>query len=156
MKNRDKVGIIASTENSFSYCEEDFYLDGGFENLEQIINDTKGLFYIWFIHHSENRLWGGNISKEGLKSHRKVLFDDLNDKKIAIDSANTIDQVAYDILNYIDQKNIKFQCWRVMLIFDRILKWQKSTWWIVLRKYFQKRFKRYKFYQRLYGHRKCR
>ena len=107
LENRSRVGILASIENASCFCEENSPLNKGFENLEKIIQNTKKLFYISLTHHDENRFGGGNNSEAGLKPDGKVLIDYLNEKKIAIDLAHTSDQLAYDILNYIDQKNYK-------------------------------------------------
>ena len=107
LENRSRVGILASIENASCFCEENSPLNKGFENLEKIIQNTKKLFYISLTHHDENRFGGGNNSEAGLKPDGKVLIDYLNEKKIAIDFAHTSDQLAYDILNYIDQRNYK-------------------------------------------------
>lgn len=107
IENKDRVGILASIENASSFCEEDSSLDLGFKNLETIIKNTEKVLYMGITHHSENRFGGGNNSKVGLKEDGKILIDYLTDKKIAIDLAHTSDQLAYDILNYIDQKNYK-------------------------------------------------
>jgi microsomal dipeptidase-like Zn-dependent dipeptidase len=107
LENRSRVGILASIENASCFCEENSPLNKGFENLEKIIQNTKKLFYISLTHHDENRFGGGNNFEAGLKPDGKVLIDYLNEKKIAIDFAHTSDQLAYDILNYIDQRNYK-------------------------------------------------
>ncbi|QQQ28758.1 dipeptidase [Chryseobacterium indoltheticum] len=103
--NQNRVGLLSSIENASSFCEEDCNLDVGFETLETIIKNTKKVLYIGLTHHSENRFGGGNNSEKGLKADGKILIDYLADKKIAIDLAHTSDQLAYDILNYIDQRN---------------------------------------------------
>lgn len=105
IENQNRVGVLSSIENASSFCEEDSNLDVGFKNLETIIKNTQKVLYIGITHHSENRFGGGNNSEAGLKADGKVLIDYLADKKIAIDLAHTSDQLAYDILNYIDQRN---------------------------------------------------
>lgn len=105
--NQNRVGVLASIENASSFCEEEMNLDIGFKNLETIIKNTQKVLYIGITHHSENRFGGGNNSEAGLKDDGKVLIDYLADKKIAIDLAHTSDQLAYDLLNYIDQRNYK-------------------------------------------------
>ncbi|MBB6369898.1 dipeptidase [Chryseobacterium shigense] len=104
-ENRDKVGVIASIENASAFCNEDDTLESGFKNLETIIANARKLLYIGITHHTENRFGGGNDSEAGLKDDGKVLIDYIADRKIAIDLAHTSDQLAYGILNYIDQKN---------------------------------------------------
>lgn len=58
--------------------------DEGSENLEKIIENTKGIFYIGITHHHENRFGGGNFAEAGLKEDGKILIDYLSDKKIAM------------------------------------------------------------------------
>ncbi|AQX51400.1 dipeptidase [Elizabethkingia anophelis] len=106
-ENQKGVGVIASLENASNFCEEDMDLDEGFENLEKIIENTKGIFYIGITHHHENRFGGGNFAEAGLKEDGKILIDYLSDKKIAIDLAHTSDQLAHDIFNYTAQRNYK-------------------------------------------------
>ncbi|NIF05887.1 peptidase [Chryseobacterium sp. Tr-659] len=104
-ENKNKVGVIASIENGSAFCDETESLDSGFKNLETIIENTQKVFYIGLTHHTENRFGGGNNSEAGLKDDGKVLIDYIADRKIAIDLAHTSDQLAYDIFNYIDQRN---------------------------------------------------
>ncbi|ROI05771.1 peptidase [Chryseobacterium sp. G0240] len=103
-ENKNKVGIIASIENGSVFCDETESLDSGFKNLETIIETTRKIFYIGLTHHTENRFGGGNNATDGLKADGKVLIDYIADRKIAIDLAHTSDQLAYDIVNYVDQK----------------------------------------------------
>ncbi|WP_454045809.1 dipeptidase [Chryseobacterium sp. Marseille-Q8038] len=105
--NTDKVGVIASIENASGFCSEDETLESGFKNLEAIIEKTQRILYLGITHHTENRFGGGNDSDVGLKEDGKVLLDYFSEKNIAIDLAHTSDQLAYGILNYIDQKNYK-------------------------------------------------
>ncbi|MBB4805469.1 microsomal dipeptidase-like Zn-dependent dipeptidase [Chryseobacterium defluvii] len=107
IENSGQIGVVASVENASSFCEEDTDLEAGFKNLETIIRNTHKVLYIGITHHTENRFGGGNNSEAGLKNDGKVLIDYLADKKIAIDLAHTSDQLAYDILNYLDQRNYK-------------------------------------------------
>lgn len=104
-ENENKVGVIASIENASGFCGEDECLESGFKNLEAIIEKTKKVLYLGMTHHTENRFGGGNNSEAGLKDDGKVLIDYISDKRIPVDLAHTSDQLAYDILNYIDQKN---------------------------------------------------
>ncbi|WP_223559537.1 dipeptidase [Chryseobacterium lathyri] len=104
-ENKDRVGIIASIENASAFCEEDDTLEAGFKNLETIIENTQKILYLGITHHTENRFGGGNNSEAGLKDDGKVLIDYIADRRIAIDISHTSDQLAYDILNYVDQKN---------------------------------------------------
>ncbi|WP_213279426.1 dipeptidase [Chryseobacterium indologenes] len=104
-ENKNRVGVIASIENTSSFCDENQSLESGFKNLETIIENTEKVFYIGITHHLENRFGGGNNATVGLKDDGKVLIDYISDRKIAIDLAHTSDQLAYDIFTYIDQRN---------------------------------------------------
>jgi membrane dipeptidase len=104
-ENENRVGAIASIENASAFCDEYESLESGFKNLEAMIEKTKKILYIGITHHSENRFGGGNNSEAGLKEDGKVLIDYIADRKMAIDLAHTSDNLAYGILNYIDQKN---------------------------------------------------
>ncbi|PWW29281.1 dipeptidase [Chryseobacterium sp. AG844] len=106
-ENTDKVGVIASIENASGFCGEDDTLETGFKNLEAIIEKTQRILYLGITHHTENRFGGGNNSDVGLKDDGKVLLDYFSEKNIAVDLAHTSDQLAYGILNYIDQRNYK-------------------------------------------------
>ncbi|WP_295201509.1 membrane dipeptidase [uncultured Chryseobacterium sp.] len=102
---KDRIGVLAAIENASAFCEEDMDLDKGFKNLERIIQNTGKIFYLGITHHTENRFGGGNFSNVGLKDDGKVLIDYIAGRRIAIDLAHTSDQLAYDILEYIDRKN---------------------------------------------------
>lgn len=105
IENEDRIGVIASLENASTFCDENQSLESGFKNLEAIIENTQKILYIGITHHTENRFGGGNNAVAGLKEDGKVLIDYIADRKIAIDLAHTSDQLAYDIFNYIDQRN---------------------------------------------------
>lgn len=101
-----KLGILAAIENASGFCEEDEPLEKGFEKLENIISNTKRIFYIGLTHHSENRFGGGNSCKTGLKDDGKSLLNYINGKKIAVDFSHTSDNLAFDILNYLLKNNL--------------------------------------------------
>lgn len=104
-ENKNRVGVLASIENASAFCDENQSLESGFKNLEMMVENTRKILYMGITHHSENRFGGGNNATAGLKEDGKVLIDYISDRKIAIDLAHTSDQLAYDIFNYIDQRN---------------------------------------------------
>lgn len=106
LRNKNTVGIVASIENASSFCEEDMDLKKGIQNLETIIDNTQGIFYLGLTHHQENRFGGGNFTNIGLKSDGKAVIDYISDKNIAIDLSHTSDRLAYDILDYITKQNL--------------------------------------------------
>lgn len=103
----EKIGILASLENASAFCDEELPLKKGFQNLERIIDNVGNLVYIGLTHHLENRFGGGNFSNAGLKDDGKSLLDFLHNKNIAVDFSHTSDALAYDILSYISQQNLK-------------------------------------------------
>jgi microsomal dipeptidase-like Zn-dependent dipeptidase len=106
ISNSSKLGMIAAIENASGFCEEDESLEVGFKRLEQIIENTKRIFYIGLTHHAENRFGGGNNSKVGLKEDGEKLLQYLNGRKIAIDFSHTSDALAQDILDYLSKHNL--------------------------------------------------
>ena len=101
-----RIGIMAAIENASGFCEEDESLDMGLERLEEIIKNTQRVLYIILTHHQENRFGGGNYSKAGLKEDGKVVLDNLDGRKIAIDLSHTSDALAHDILDYLSLKGL--------------------------------------------------
>ncbi len=102
----DKIKIIAAIENASGFCGEDDHLDSGFRNLETIINTVGRILYIGITHWSENRFGGGNDCHTGLKEDGKILLDYLDGRRIAVDFSHSSDELALDILNYIEKKNL--------------------------------------------------
>lgn len=100
-----KILVIPAIENASGFCEEDEPLEQGFKNLEKLVEKTGKIAYVTITHHLENRFGGGNMTETGLKPDGKILLDYLAEKGIPVDFSHTSDQLAYDILNYIDQKN---------------------------------------------------
>jgi membrane dipeptidase len=76
------------------------------QKLELLIKNTGRIFYIGLTHHGENRFGGGNTTSIGLKKDGEALLDYLDGKKIAIDLSHTSDKLAYDLLNYLNLKNL--------------------------------------------------
>jgi membrane dipeptidase len=101
-----KTGILAAIENASGLCEEDEPLERAFQRLERYRKLTGCLSYLSLTHHGENRFGGGNNSKAGLKNDGKVLMDYLDGREIAVDLSHTSTTLAYDILDYIDKKNL--------------------------------------------------
>ena len=95
--------FILAIENASALIEEDEPLSLFFARLENI---TEKIFYISLTWNQENRFGGGNLTTVGLKPDGKELLNYLNNRKIAIDFSHTSDQLAHDILNYIEQNNL--------------------------------------------------
>ena len=102
---KDGLGIIAAVENASGLCEEDQPVEDAFKNLDWLISQAK-IMYVGLTHHLENRFGGGNFTQAGLKDDGKRLIEFLDGRKIAIDLSHTSDQLAYGILNFIDQNHL--------------------------------------------------
>ena len=102
---KDGLGIIAAVENASGLCEEDQPVEDAFKNLDWLISQAK-IMYVGLTHHLENRFGGGNFTQAGLKDDGKRLIEFLDGRKIAIDLSHTSDQLAYGILNFIDQHHL--------------------------------------------------
>ena len=106
LEKLDQVGMLAAIENATGFCAEDEPLEQGLRNLEQIIDDCGGLFYVSLTHAGENRFGGGNGTAPGLKPDGKVLLEYLHGRQICIDLAHTSDALAHDIINHIESKKL--------------------------------------------------
>ena len=102
---KDGLGIIAAVENASGLCEEDQPVEDAFKNLDWLSSRAK-IMYVGLTHHLENRFGGGNFTQAGLKDDGKRLIEFLDGRKIAIDLSHTSDQLAYGILNFIDQHHL--------------------------------------------------
>ena len=102
---KDGLGIIAAVENASGLCEEDQPIVDAFKNLDWLSSQAK-IMYVGLTHHLENRFGGGNFTQAGLKDDGKRLIEYLDGRKIAIDLSHTSDQLAYGILNFIDQHHL--------------------------------------------------
>ena len=102
---KDGLGIIAAVENASGLCEEDQPVEDAFKNLDWLISQAK-IMYVGLTHHLENRFGGGNFTQAGLKDDGKRLIKYLDGRKIAVDLSHTSDQLAYGILNFIDQHHL--------------------------------------------------
>lgn len=104
----DAVGITLAIENASGLCEESESLPLAFQRLDKLLNTCERIAYIGLTHHTENRFGGGNYSDNiGLKPDGEHLLEYLNGKQIPIDLAHTSDNLAHDILNYIDAQALE-------------------------------------------------
>ena len=109
----EKVGktnalwILPAIENASGLCEEGEALANAWKRLDEMEKRLGRILYIGLTHHTENRFGGGNYSDNiGLKPDGKALLDHLDGRNIAIDLAHTSDQLATDILTYIDTQRL--------------------------------------------------
>jgi membrane dipeptidase len=98
--------VMAAIENASGFCEEDEPLESGFERLERIMLNTRGLLYIGLTHHGENRFGGGNATHVGLKDDGRSLLDYISGRKIAIDLSHASDALAMGILDHVSKYSL--------------------------------------------------
>jgi len=104
---KKNIKMLAAIENAAGLCEEDAPIETMFTNIDTITKKVGKIFYIGLTHHTENRFGGGNNTNIGLKDDGKVLLDWMHQQKIALDFSHTSDALAYDLLNYINGKNLQ-------------------------------------------------
>ena len=105
---KDTIGITLAIENASGICNESEPIQNAFQRLDKIRDTYQRIFYISFTHHPENRFGGGNYAPGiGLKEDGERMLDYMDGQQIAIDLSHTSDALAIDILNYIDQNNLK-------------------------------------------------
>ena len=103
----DPIKISMAIENASGLFEEHENLEKGFQRIEHIENENGKILYISLTWNLENRFGGGAHTTVGLKEDGRGLLDFLHQKKIAVDMSHTSDFLAYDILEYIDKKNLQ-------------------------------------------------
>lgn len=101
-----KVHFLLGIENASSLIEEEENLSFFFQRLDRLSLFEK-ILYIGITWNQENRFGGGNLTTMGLKEDGKSLLEYLDGKKIAVDLSHTSDQLAYDVLDYIEKKSLR-------------------------------------------------
>jgi membrane dipeptidase len=104
-QHKEEPSFFLAIENASCLVTEKEPLDKAFERL-QAFSDVERILYVSLTWNFENRFGGGTHEKAGLKADGKELLQFLNEKKIAIDLSHASDPLAYDILEYIDQKKL--------------------------------------------------
>lgn len=100
--------ILPAFENASSFCTESEPLDHIFRRLDRILSVLHPL-YIGITWNGQNRFGGGCGSNFGLKEDGKELLRYLSGKGIAIDFSHATDQMANDILNFIDTERLELR-----------------------------------------------
>ncbi|MBS0624299.1 MAG: membrane dipeptidase [Verrucomicrobia bacterium] len=102
----DKIHVLAAVENASGLVLENEPLSLCFRRLDEFLALCSPVVYISLTWNTENRFGGGNQSQIGLKDDGKQLLQYLEGKHIAIDLSHASDQLAYDVLNYLEQENL--------------------------------------------------
>ena len=105
LSRSQKTQALIAIENASGLCEEDEPLERAFERFEAFQKAEK-ILYVGLTWNHENRFGGGNEAKTGLKPDGERLLEYLSGKNVAIDLSHTSDALAYDIINFIEKKNL--------------------------------------------------
>lgn len=100
------IGIMVAFENASGFCDEKESLAEGIKRLNHIIMHIAKPLYISFTWNGENRFGGGALTSVGIKPDGKHLLEELHQKKIAVDLSHASDALAYDIIDYIEGRNL--------------------------------------------------
>lgn len=100
------VQILPAFENASAFASETEPFEEILSRLENYAQLMGRIAYIGLTWDTENRFGGGNCTRIGLKEDGKRLLEWLSGKQIAIDFSHTSDDLAYDILNWIEQVNL--------------------------------------------------
>lgn len=101
-----KVEVMLAMENASSFCSEEETLMQGLHRLDAC-REVGKILYISLTWNSENRFGGGALTKEGLKKDGKELLKYLHGQRIAADLSHASDELAWDILRYIDANELE-------------------------------------------------
>lgn len=101
-----QVQVIPAIENASSFASETEPLSQALTRLENYIEKIGSPLYIGMTWDDVNRFGGGNRSSVGLKEDGKRLLEWMCGKNIAIDMSHTSDQLAYGILEFLEQQGL--------------------------------------------------
>jgi membrane dipeptidase len=102
----ESLYFLLAFENASGFCLETEPLQQGIERLHSIIQEVNKLAYISLTWNMENRFGGGALTQIGLKEDGKHLLDFLDQKNIAIDLSHASDRLAYEVIDYIENKGL--------------------------------------------------
>lgn len=98
----DSIAVFLSFENASGFCVDDEPLQQGFLRLKKIVHEIGKPLSISLTWNTENRFGGGAMTGIGLKKDGKLLLEELNGQRIAIDLSHASDALAYETIDYIE------------------------------------------------------
>lgn len=98
-----KITLILAIENASCFIGEHEPFEKGFKRLQNACEGGKKFLYLSLTWNGENRFGGGVGSEKGLTSEGERLLDVIPPFVTAIDLSHASDQLARDILKYLDQ-----------------------------------------------------
>lgn len=100
------MGMAFAIENASGLCGEEEEISLAFARLDQLIAQGIKPLYITITHHAENRFGGGNVTEIGLKPDGEAILRFLDGKNIAVDFSHTSNELAADILHFMDDNGL--------------------------------------------------
>lgn len=107
MKLHTEIGIMPAIESASAVCDATEPLEMAFKRLQYIEDHICKLAYVSLTWNEENRFGGGALNPGGLKHDGKELIKWMAAHRVPVDLSHTSDVLAYDILNFIDQNQLK-------------------------------------------------
>lgn len=101
------ICILPAIENASSICDEVEEVKESLKILSKYLHKIGKPLYVSLTWNTENRFGGGCSTTIGLKNDGKILLDYLCEHKIPIDFSHASDNLATDIINYIDKQGYK-------------------------------------------------
>jgi microsomal dipeptidase-like Zn-dependent dipeptidase len=98
-----KIATCCAIENCSTFLSETEPLERGLKRLKKVFSAGIRPLYVSLTWNQENRCGGGAHSSKGLKSDGERVLDALQTHVTAIDLSHTSDQLASDILRYLDR-----------------------------------------------------
>lgn len=102
----DPIALFMAFENASGFCGEEEPLKQGMNRLQAVIQDVGKPLYISLTWNTENRFGGGALTNSGLKEDGKRLLEELDRQGIAIDLSHASDPLAYETIDYIENKGL--------------------------------------------------
>ncbi len=102
-----KIRLLWAVENASLFWLEHEPFSQGMERLELAIRQQERPLYIGLTWNEENRFGGGVHSKTGLKPDGCKLLDYLDARGIAVDLSHASDELAGELLSYIDRRQLQ-------------------------------------------------
>lgn len=97
------INLLLAIENTSTFLGEKEPLDEGVKRFYRLTAKGTRFLYVSLTWNFENRCGGGTHSTKGLTCDGKRILDMLEEYTTAIDLSHASDQLAYDILRYLDE-----------------------------------------------------
>lgn len=100
------ISMALAIENASSIANEEEDIERVAKRLFLIDSQIAKVLYLSLTWNTENRFGGGAYTSIGLKEDGKKLLQVLDGKKIAIDFSHASDVLAFDVLNFMERRQL--------------------------------------------------